>query len=72
MNGMKLTLGEKFRILRERAQMEETEVSERLMLTLNCYTRMEDDFIYPANSVIRRAAELYGLDYDGFLEVGED
>ncbi|MOA37206.1 hypothetical protein D3C78_1587810 [compost metagenome] len=69
---MKLTLGEKFRLLRERVQKDEKEFSESLMLSLTTYKRIEDDFIYPKDSLIRRAAELYGLDYNGFLRIGED
>ncbi|MEQ7799154.1 helix-turn-helix transcriptional regulator [Pedobacter sp. ASV1-7] len=69
---MKLTIGEKFRFLRACAQKDEKEVSESLKLSLSTYIKIEDDFIYPKDSVIRRAAELYGLDYDGFLRVGEE
>lgn len=69
---MKLTIGEKFRLLRERTQKDEMEVSESLMLSLTTYKRIEDDFIYPKDFLIRKTAELYGLDYDGFLQIGED
>jgi len=72
MNIMKMTLGEKFRLLRERAQKDEREISEILMLSLTTYKRIEDDFIYPKDYLIRKAAELYGLDYDGFLKIGEE
>jgi transcriptional regulator with XRE-family HTH domain len=72
MISMKLTLGEKFRFLRERVQKDEKEVSESLLLSLRTYKRIEDDFIYPKNCLIRKAAELYGLDYDGFLKIGEE
>ena len=69
---MKITLGEKFRLLRECAQKDEREVSESLKLSLTTYKRIEDDFIYPKDCLIRKAAELYGLDYDGFLKIGEE
>jgi|GEM_PF-121491 len=68
---MKLTLGQKFRFLRENAQKSEVEIAESLKLSLSTYSKIEEDFIYPADSMINKAARLYGLDYGSFLEVGE-
>lgn len=71
-NSMRLTLGEKFRLLREKAQKDEREIAEILKLSLSTYIKIEDDFVYPTDGLIARAAKLYGLDYDSFLETGEE
>jgi transcriptional regulator with XRE-family HTH domain len=68
---MKLTLGQKIRILRQTAQKTEKETAESLKLSLDTYGRIEDDFIYPTDSMINKVARLYGLDYETFLEIGE-
>ena len=69
---MRLTPGQKFRFLRQKAQKSEQETAESLKLTLNTYNKIEEDFIYPADSLIRKAAKLYGMDYESFLEIGEE
>lgn len=71
MNMMKLTLGEKFKLLRLEAKKSEREVAKGLKLSLTIYSKLEDDFLYPTDSIIKKTAELYGLTYDAFLEVGE-
>jgi transcriptional regulator with XRE-family HTH domain len=72
MNYMKLTIGEKFQFLRGKAQKTETEIAEQLKLNLTTYNKMEEDFLYPADHVIRKVASLYDMTYEAFLAVGEE
>lgn len=72
MNNMKLTLGEKFTFLRENAKRTVKETAEYLNLAVSTYEKMEGDFIYPADRLIKKAAKLYELTYDELLALGEE
>lgn len=69
---MKLTLGEKFQFLRQTAKRTEKEMAKELNLALTTYKKIEEDFLYPTDSLINKAAKLYGMTYEEFLSVGEE
>jgi transcriptional regulator with XRE-family HTH domain len=69
---MKLTLGEKFTFLRQNAKRTEKEIAECLNLALSTYEKIEDDFVYPADTLIKKTAKLYELTYDELLALGEE
>lgn len=72
MKNMKLTLGEKFTFLRQNAKKTEKETAEYLNLALSTYVKIEDDFVYPADTLIKKAAKLYKMTYAELLAVGEE
>ena len=72
MNEMKLTLGEKFQFLRQNTKKTEKEIAKELKLALTTYKKIEEDFLYPTDSLIRKAAKLYGMTYEELLAVGEE
>ena len=72
MNQMKLTLGEKFQFLRQRTGKTEKEIAKELKLALTTYKKIEEDFLYPTDSLIRKAAKFYGMTYGELLAVGEE
>ena len=69
---MKLTLGEKFTFLRQNAKRTKKEIAEYLNLALSTYEKIEDDFVYPADTLIKKTAKLYDLTYDELLALGEE
>lgn len=69
---MKMTLGQKFRILRIRAGVSEEYTALLLKTAVGSYQKMEGDFIYPTESMINKVAKLYDITYDQLLKVGED
>ncbi|TKC55471.1 helix-turn-helix transcriptional regulator [Pedobacter hiemivivus] len=69
---MKLTLGEKFTFLRQNAKRTKKEIAECLNLALSTYVKIEDDFVYPADTLIKKTAKLYELTYDELLALGEE
>lgn len=42
------------------------------MLSLSTYEKIEDDFLYPADTMIKKTAKLYELTYEELLAVGEE
>ncbi|ACU03333.1 MULTISPECIES: helix-turn-helix domain-containing protein [Pedobacter] len=71
MDFMKLTLGEKFRMLREQAGTSVEETAALLKTAAGTYNKIETDFIYPTESMLNKVARLYGISYDELLNVGE-
>ncbi|WP_316813199.1 hypothetical protein [Pedobacter heparinus] len=69
---MKMTLGQKFRILRTQAGASEEYTALLLKTAVGTYQKIEDDFIYPTESMINKAAKLYGITYDHLLKIGEE
>lgn len=69
---MKLTLGQKFRILRTQAGVSEADTAVLLKTAVGTYQKIEDDFIYPTESMINKAAKLYGITYQQLLNIGEE
>ncbi|TCC92506.1 helix-turn-helix domain-containing protein [Pedobacter hiemivivus] len=69
---MKLTLGEKFTFLRQNAKRTEKEIAKCLNLALSTYEKIEGDFVYPADTLIKKTAKLYELTYDELLALGEE
>jgi transcriptional regulator with XRE-family HTH domain len=71
-NYMKLTLGEKFALLRKQEGKTPEEVAEHLKVSLTVYLKMENDFTYPTDLQITKLGSLYGLRYDQVVAFGED
>lgn len=69
---MKITIGEKFKLLRELAGKTETEVADHMKLSLQSYRKHEDDFLYPSDQQITKIGKLYGLTYEEVIAVGEE
>jgi transcriptional regulator with XRE-family HTH domain len=68
---MRLTLGQKFRSLREQAGKTEQEVATAVKTQIGTYQKLESDFLYPTESMINKVARLHGMSYQQLLEVGE-
>jgi transcriptional regulator with XRE-family HTH domain len=68
---MNLTLGQKFKRLREQAGTTVEETAALLKLSRSTYQKWEEDFIYPVDGQIARLGKLYDLSYDEVLEIGE-
>jgi transcriptional regulator with XRE-family HTH domain len=68
---MNLTLGQKFKRLREQAGATIEETAALLKLSISTYQKWEEDFIYPVDGQIARLGKLYGLSYQEVLEIGE-
>jgi len=68
---MKLTLGQKFKLLRERAGKTEQELAGHMKMAIGTYQKTESDFLYPTDGQIAKLGRLYGLTYDEVLGVGE-
>jgi transcriptional regulator with XRE-family HTH domain len=68
---MKLTLGQKFKLLRERAGGTAEETAALLKLAIGTYEKWEGDFVYPTDGQIAKLGKLYGMTYQEVLEVGE-
>lgn len=68
---MKLTIGEKLILLRQNANKDYQEIAAHLKIAVSTYVKMEEDFIYPTESMLHKIAKLYGLTYQELLETGE-
>jgi transcriptional regulator with XRE-family HTH domain len=68
---MNLTLGQKFKKLREQAGATIEETAVLLKLSTSTYQKWEEDFIYPVDGQIARLGKLYGMTYQEVLAVGE-
>jgi transcriptional regulator with XRE-family HTH domain len=70
-NYMKLTLGEKFALLRQQEGKTLEEVAAYLKVSVAAYERLEQDFVYPSDLQIATVGRLYGLRYDQVIAFGE-
>jgi transcriptional regulator with XRE-family HTH domain len=70
-NYMKLTLGEKFALLREQEGKTLKEVAAHLKMKVDTYLKLEEDFVYPTDQQITKLGRLYGLRYDQVISFGE-
>jgi transcriptional regulator with XRE-family HTH domain len=68
---MQLTFGQKFKMLRQMANRTEAETAVLLKKSVDTYTRLENDFIYPTESMLRKVAKLYNITYQELLACGE-
>lgn len=68
---MKLTIGEKFTLLRKEKGKTQDDVARHLDVSLPGYIKMEEDFIYPSDLQIAKIGELYGMSYEEVVGVGE-
>jgi len=68
---MKLTLGEKFALLRQQEGKTLEEVAAYLKMSVEAYMRLEEDFTYPSDLQIATVGRLYGLRYDQVVAFGE-
>ena len=71
LNYMKLTLGEKFALLRKQEGKTMEEVAAHLKMSVEAYARLEEDFVYPSDLQIATLGRLYGLRYDQVIAFGE-
>lgn len=71
LNYMKLTLGEKFALLRKQEGKTMEEIAVHLKMSVEAYVRLEDDFVYPSDLQIATLGRLYGLRYDQVIAFGE-
>jgi transcriptional regulator with XRE-family HTH domain len=69
---MRLTLGQKFKMLREQSGKSEVELAEYMKMSLSTYQKTEQDFLYPKDDQIAKLGRFYDLTYEEVLEVGED
>ncbi|MDR6784583.1 transcriptional regulator with XRE-family HTH domain [Pedobacter africanus] len=70
-NYMKLTLGEKFALLRKQESKTLEEVAAHLKMKVDTYLKLEEDFTYPTDQQITKLGRLYGLRYDQVIAFGE-
>ena len=70
-NYMKLTLGEKFALLRKQEGKTLEEVAAYLKMKVDTYLKLEEDFTYPTDQQITKLGRLYGLRYDQVIAFGE-
>jgi transcriptional regulator with XRE-family HTH domain len=68
----KLTFGQKFALLRQMSGRPEIETAHLFKKSPELYIRYETDFLYPTESMLRRAAKLYGLTYNELMQIGEN
>ena len=69
---MKLTMGEKISLLRQKAGKSVEEVAAHMKMNVASYMRLEDDFVYPKDEQLTKLGQLYGLTYEEVIRVGED
>lgn len=69
---MKLTIGEKMAKLRREHGKTMEEVAVYLKISLEGYTKLEEDFVYPSDKQIGQLGKFYGITYDDVIEVGEE
>jgi len=69
---MRLTIGEKISLLRQKEGRSIEEVAEFMKMTVGTYEKIEDDFLYPKDEQIARLGRLYGLTYEQVISVGEE
>jgi transcriptional regulator with XRE-family HTH domain len=68
---MHATMGQKFTELRKMADRTQTETALLLKKPLSTYIRLEQDFIYPTESFMRKVAKLYNITRKELLAIGE-
>jgi transcriptional regulator with XRE-family HTH domain len=68
---MKLTIGQKFKMLRERNGKTEQELADHMKMAIGTYQKTEADFLYPTDGQIAKIGKLYDLTYEEVLGVGE-
>jgi transcriptional regulator with XRE-family HTH domain len=70
-NYMKLTLGEKFALLRQQEGKTLEDVAAYLKMKVDTYLKLEEDFTYPTDQQIAKLGRLYELRYDQVISFGE-
>jgi transcriptional regulator with XRE-family HTH domain len=68
----KLTFGQKFALLRKMSGRSLEDTAHLLRKALDSYQKYEEDFLYPTESMLRRAAKLYGITYNELMQIGEN
>lgn len=68
---MQLTFGEKFMQLRKTTGRTLAETAVLLNKPLISYIKLENDFLYPTESMLRKVAKLYDITYQELLAYGE-
>lgn len=68
---MQLTFGQKFKSLRQLSGRTEAETAELLKKPVVTYLRLEEDNIYPTESILRKIAKLYKITHQELSAYGE-
>jgi len=66
------TLGEKFRILRQKKGVNQKAMADLLDISIPAYSKLETSITDPNFSRINQIAEVHGLSLREFLDVGEE
>ena len=66
------TLGEKFRILRQKKGVNQKAMADLLEISIPAYSKLETSITDPNFSRINQIAEVHGLSLRELLDVGED
>lgn len=66
------TLGEKFRILRQKRSVNQKAMADLLDISIPAYSKLETSITDPNFSRINQIAEVHGLTIRELLDVGED
>lgn len=68
---IQLTFGKKFKQLRELSGRTAQETATLLKKPIGSYLKLEADFLYPTESMLRRIAKLYNITYQELIMYGE-
>ncbi len=66
------TLGEKFKILRQKKGVNQKKMADSLGISIPAYSKLETGITDPNFSRINQIASVYGLTLRQFLDVGEE
>ena len=66
------TLGEKFRILRQKMGVNQKAMADQLEISIPAYSKLETSITDPNFSRINQIAKVHGLTLREFLDVGEE
>ncbi|WEK21547.1 MAG: helix-turn-helix transcriptional regulator [Candidatus Pedobacter colombiensis] len=66
------TLGEKFRILRQKMGVNQKAMADQLEISIPAYSKLETGITDPNFSRINQIAKVHGLTLREFLDIGEE
>lgn len=66
------TLGEKFRILRQKMGVNQKAMADQLEISIPAYSKLETSITDPNFSRINQIAKVHGLTLREFLDIGEE
>lgn len=68
---MQRSFGQKFRSLREVSGRTQAETAVLLKKPVLTYIKLEEDFLYPTESMLRKIAKLYNITHQELIAYGE-